>query len=128
MIEVDLIEKDKILSSFPSDIKLSYENIVHKKVLNPSLISVIPQGKKCLIWFTQKEDQQICYLLQFDFNKNNKDDKNNKNRFLKNISNIFIGKVQKLETFLRSIKLYFFDKTLQASSRILIRLNKIELD
>lgn len=87
MIEVNSVEKNKILSTFPSNIKLSYENIVHNKVLNSSIISVIPQGKKCFIWFTQQSDQQICYLLQINLIKDNKD---SKNIIIKNITNISI--------------------------------------
>lgn len=95
MIQVNnSVEKDKILSTFPSNIKLSYENIVHKKVLNSNVISVIPQGKKCFIWFTQQLDEPICYLLQIDLkkdiNKDIKNNKDNKNRIIKNITNISI--------------------------------------
>ena len=57
-------EKDTILSQFPKNIKLSYENVVHKKVLNASLITIIPQGKKCFVWFTMnQQDKPICYFL-----------------------------------------------------------------
>jgi hypothetical protein len=92
MIQVNSVEKDKILSTFPSNIKLSYENIVHKKVLNSSIVSVIPQGKKCFIWFTQQLDQSICYLLQMDLIKDNdiKGTKDNKSRIIKNITHISI--------------------------------------
>jgi hypothetical protein len=61
---LDVYEKDCILSKFPKNIKLSYENVVHKKVLNASLITIIPQGKKCFVWFTMNcEDKPICYFL-----------------------------------------------------------------
>lgn len=63
MLFVNSNEKNKIISEFPKNIKLSYENIVHNKVFNPDFISIIPQGKKCFVWFTLKEDKQICYLL-----------------------------------------------------------------
>lgn len=69
MWEVNTKEKEDILLNFPSNIKLSYENIIHKKVLDSNLISVIPQGKKCFVWFTQKLDEQICYLLLLDLKK-----------------------------------------------------------
>jgi hypothetical protein len=63
-------EKSKVLSSFPKNMKLSYENIVHKKVLNASLIIIIPQGKKCFVWFTTTpEDKSICYILIQDKTK-----------------------------------------------------------
>jgi len=86
MIEIDSYEKDKILSSFPFNIKLSYENITHKKVLNFDVVSVIPLGKKCFIWFTLLLDKPICYLLKIELNKNNKDNFISK----KNITNIYI--------------------------------------
>jgi hypothetical protein len=63
MLFVNSNEKNQIISELPENIKLSYENIVHNKVLNPDFISIIPQGKKCLVWFTLKKDKQICYLL-----------------------------------------------------------------
>ena len=64
MLPLNVEEKERLLSLFPKNIKLSYENIVHKKVLNASLITIIPQGKKCFVWFTMnKQDKPICYFL-----------------------------------------------------------------
>ena len=64
MLPLNVEEKERLLSQFPKNIKLSYENIVHKKVLNASLITIIPQGKKCFVWFTMnKQDKPICYFL-----------------------------------------------------------------
>jgi hypothetical protein len=64
-MNLTLKEKESILAEFPKNIKkLSYENIVHKKVSNASLITAIPQGKKCFAWFTQKEEKPICYLME----------------------------------------------------------------
>ena len=40
-----------ILEEFPN-VKLSYENIVYKKVYNFDYLVAIPQGKKCFAWFT----------------------------------------------------------------------------
>ena len=58
-------EKQTILAEFPKNIKkLSYENIVHKKVSNASFITAIPQGKKAFAWFTQKDEKPICYLME----------------------------------------------------------------
>jgi hypothetical protein len=63
-------EKQDILLGFPN-IKLSYENIVHKKVLNASLITIIPQGKKCFVWFTMtQQDKPICYFFMTNTIKN----------------------------------------------------------
>jgi hypothetical protein len=64
MLSLNVEEKEKVLSQFPKNIKLSYENMVHKKVLNASLITIIPQGKKCFVWFTMNQnDKPICYFL-----------------------------------------------------------------
>jgi len=64
-------EKETILSNFPQNIKLSYENIVHKKVSSASFAIAIPEGKKCFAWFTRNEktDQPICYILELEGNK-----------------------------------------------------------
>jgi hypothetical protein len=65
------VEKEALLSNFPQNIKLSYENIVHKKVSNASFAIAIPEGKKYFAWFTQNEktDQPICYLLELEGSK-----------------------------------------------------------
>jgi hypothetical protein len=70
-----LDEKENILGSFPN-IKLSYENIIHKKVLNSDLILVIPDGTKCFAWFTILNDKSVCIILQLE---------NNNKREIKNI-------------------------------------------
>ena len=69
-------EKEELLSAFPN-IKLSYENILHKKVLsiNDSLIIGIPEGKKCFAWFTTYKDKCSCFILELD-NKSKKQIKN----------------------------------------------------
>ena len=54
-------EQNKLLS----EIKLSYE--VHKKVYNADMCFAIPQGKKCLAWFTCWEDKHVCFLLDIGF-------------------------------------------------------------
>ena len=61
-------EKEKILSEFPQNIKLSYENIVHTKVSNALTISAIPEGKKCFVWFTRTQDDEkpVCYLMELE--------------------------------------------------------------
>lgn len=57
-------DKTKLLEDFPN-IKLSYENIVHKKVCADFLIAV-PKGKKCYAWFTKdyNTNNNVCYLLE----------------------------------------------------------------
>ena len=44
-------EVASILSEFPK-FELSYETMSHKKVFNHDVILAIPEGKKCLVWFT----------------------------------------------------------------------------
>lgn len=69
-------EKEEILNDFPN-VKLSYENIIHKKVsqLNNTLIIGIPEGKKCFAWFTMYKEKPICLILELD-NKTKKQIKN----------------------------------------------------
>jgi hypothetical protein len=59
---------DDVLATFPN-IKLSYENITHKKVYNADLVMVIPQGIKCFAWFTIYNDQNVCVLIELASNK-----------------------------------------------------------
>ena len=61
-------EKETILSEFPN-IKLSYENVVYKKVYNSDYIVAIPQGKKCFAWFTSFNDQMVCFIMELTNNK-----------------------------------------------------------
>jgi len=67
-------EKNNILGTFPN-IKLSYENIIHKKVLNSDLILAIPDGTKCFAWFTTLNDRSVCIIFELE-NNNNKEIKN----------------------------------------------------
>jgi hypothetical protein len=67
-------EKDNILGTFPN-IKLSYENIIHKKVSNSDLILAIPDGTKCFAWFTTLNDRSVCVIFELE-NNNNKEIKN----------------------------------------------------
>jgi len=50
------------LSEFP-DLKLSYENITHKKVYNTELVMAIPEGPKCFAWFTHFNDAPVCLII-----------------------------------------------------------------
>jgi hypothetical protein len=63
------IDKQLILSEFPN-IKLSYENITHKKVYNSDMILVIPDGKKCFAWFTYINDKPTCLIMELASDKN----------------------------------------------------------
>jgi hypothetical protein len=63
-----LTDKENILKEFPN-IKLSYENITHKKVYKSDYIVAIPQGKKCFAWFTTINDKMVCLIMELE-NKN----------------------------------------------------------
>ena len=61
---------EEILDEFPS-VKLSYENIIHKKVYNLDYVTAIPEGKKCFAWFTNYKNQEVCFIMELAFNNNN---------------------------------------------------------
>jgi hypothetical protein len=61
-------EKKEIICDFPN-IKLSYENIVHKKVSNYDIILAIPDGKKCFAWFTTHNNKNVCFVMEIGQNK-----------------------------------------------------------
>ena len=63
------LDKQNIISNFPN-IKLSYENITHKKVYKSDMILVIPDGKKCFAWFTYINDKPSCLIMELAINKN----------------------------------------------------------
>jgi hypothetical protein len=56
-------EKENILNEFPN-IKLSYENITHKKVYNSDYITALPEGKKCFAWFTTVNNKSVCLIME----------------------------------------------------------------
>ena len=60
---------EEILNEFPS-VKLSYENIIHKKVYNLDYVTAIPEGKKCFAWFTNYNNQDVCFIMDLAFNNN----------------------------------------------------------
>jgi hypothetical protein len=60
-------EKEQILAELPN-IKLSYENITHKKVYSDFVLA-IPEGKKCFAWFTNSNNGNVCYILELGENK-----------------------------------------------------------
>jgi hypothetical protein len=63
------MDKQNIIRDFPN-IKLSYENITHKKVYNSDMILLIPEGKKCFAWFTYVNDKPSCLIMELTTNKN----------------------------------------------------------
>jgi hypothetical protein len=61
-------KKEKILSDFPN-LKLSYENIIYKKVYNADSYLAIPCGIKCFAWFTIYQDKNMCFIMELTENK-----------------------------------------------------------
>jgi hypothetical protein len=61
-------EITQIISDFPN-IKLSYENIAHKKVSNYDFVSAIPEGDKYFAWFTIHNNKNVCLLMKIEKNK-----------------------------------------------------------
>jgi hypothetical protein len=56
-------QKRHIMEDF-TEVKLSYENIIHKKVYCDFVLA-IPEGKRSLVWFTKtKKEENICYVLE----------------------------------------------------------------
>jgi len=68
-MKLDTRDKEQILSEFPN-IKLSYENIIYKKVYKSDLILAVPEGKKCFAWFTTFNDKNVCIIMELSNNKN----------------------------------------------------------
>lgn len=72
-------QKQNILGDFYK-IKLSYENIIHKKVsgnhstfeIEFDFAMIIPKGKKYIAWFTFYNDEPVCLLMEID-NQNKKE-------------------------------------------------------
>jgi hypothetical protein len=56
-------ETASILSDFPK-FELSYETMTHKKVFNHNVILAIPDGKKCLAWFTTYKAENVCFIME----------------------------------------------------------------
>jgi len=56
-------EQTEILSSFPSEIKFSYERSTHKKVLSDIYV-IIPKGRKYFAWFTSRNRKNVCIFLE----------------------------------------------------------------
>lgn len=61
-------EINKILQNFPK-FELCYENITHKKVLDSNAILAIPEGNKGFAWFTNYKNDNVCFLLNINENK-----------------------------------------------------------
>jgi len=63
-----------ILSDFPK-IELSYETMIHNKVLsdnrvfNENILLAIPVGQKCFTWFTTYQGNNVCFILETNKDK-----------------------------------------------------------
>ena len=115
-------EKEQILSEFPN-IKLSYENIIHKKVYS-NFVLAIPEGKKCFAWFTNNINGNICYILELKENKQICDIKIVNCCFNNSLSygSIFYGTVfNYLDNNFFSIEDIFFYKGINVSNYIWIK-------
>ena len=56
-------EIKSILQDFPK-FELSYETMIHKKVLNTNICLAIPEGIKCFAWFTSYKQDLVCFVLE----------------------------------------------------------------
>jgi len=57
-----------IIQRFPTAAKLSYETVAHKKV-SPETHPIgilIPQARKCFVWFTYDSSADICLLMELN--------------------------------------------------------------
>jgi len=57
-----MIQQVYSMDGFPS-IKLSYENIIHKKVYDNDVTVAIPEGKKYFVWFTYQKGRKHCLFI-----------------------------------------------------------------
>jgi len=61
-------EKGTILSDFPN-IKLSYENVIYKKVYSSDIVVAIPKGTKCFAYFIHYQNKPVCLIMELTNNK-----------------------------------------------------------
>jgi hypothetical protein len=66
---------NNILANFPK-FELSYETMAHNKVHDSDIILAIPEGSKMIAWFTEYNDEHVCFLFELDSNSKNIIDKN----------------------------------------------------
>ena len=62
-------EYQQIINEIPR-VELSYENITHKKVHQFDFLYAIPDGTRCLVWFTTFYSQNICVFAELDDHNN----------------------------------------------------------
>ena len=61
-------EQKYIISQFPQNMKLCYENFNHNKVkiITGDVYLAIPYGKKCFAWFTMHNGLEVCFVLELN--------------------------------------------------------------
>ena len=59
----------EILANFPK-FELSYETMAHNKVYDSDVILAIPEGSKMIAWFTEYNDEHVCFIFEKDMKKN----------------------------------------------------------
>ena len=61
-------EQKYIISQFPQNMKLCYENFNHNKVkmITGDVYVAIPYGKKCFAWFTVHNGLEVCFVLELN--------------------------------------------------------------
>lgn len=89
-------EINLVLRQFPK-FELSYEIITHKKVHNADVILAIPEGNKCFAWFTNYNEENVCFILEIDESNKIKNIKKIPTSFVDSLSvgTIFYGTVFK---------------------------------
>ena len=61
-------DKESILEGFPN-IKLSYENVIYKKVSTSDYMVAVPKGTKCFAYFTMYQNKPTCFIMELTNNK-----------------------------------------------------------
>ncbi len=68
MIQLNFTEREALLQKLPQKLKLSYEARTHHKkdadCNDETYISIIPKGRRCLLWFTEWANQPVCAILE----------------------------------------------------------------
>ena len=76
-------EIDSILSDFPK-FELSYETMTHKKVFDYNVILAIPEGQPCFAWFTSYKEDNVCFILEVNIDRDFTNSNNNSSRKITN--------------------------------------------
>jgi len=57
---------EDIIKHIPDNLELSYDTVEHNKVQSFNVCMAIPEGKRCLLWFTFHEKHKIAALCHLD--------------------------------------------------------------